>query len=159
ALSVPAIEDHHCRKEGYAGDRIECDEPGGRQFFAEENEVKLLVAPNQVGVKDLVVGHNGQRQHRNQQNQGSGYETLSAAERRTLRAGGSADQILLWQILLACNVNRKPDEHANTGGSESVMPANVLAEGADNEGCGNHSHIDGQVINLERIGASQVFRF
>src|SRR5882724_10156634 len=39
------------------------------------------------------------------------------------------------------------------------MPANGLAEGADDEWRGNHPCIYGQVINLERIRASQVFRF
>src|SRR3954465_5923416 len=54
-FSVPAIEDRDEREETDANDRVEGDEPGGRQGLAHEDEVELPVAPDEIGVKDLVI--------------------------------------------------------------------------------------------------------
>ena len=60
-LSIPTVEDRDDRKEANADDGIKGDKPGGGQLYTKEDEVELLVAPDEVGVEDLLVGNDRER--------------------------------------------------------------------------------------------------
>lgn len=68
-FAVPAIEDRDERQEADADEGVEGDEPRGRQFFAHEDEIELLIAPDEIGVEDLVVRHDRDGEHRNEEDE------------------------------------------------------------------------------------------
>ena len=69
ALAIPTVEEGDEREEADADDGIKGDEPGGGQLFAHEDEIELLVAPDEVGVEDLVVRHDRDGHHRDEKDQ------------------------------------------------------------------------------------------
>ena len=78
------------REEADADDGVERDEPGGGQFFAHEDEVELLVAPDEVGVEDLVVRHNRDGQDRDEQDERDDGAPVAAGELRARRGRRAA---------------------------------------------------------------------
>ncbi len=50
----PAIEERDEREEADADDRVERHEPRGGQLVAHEDEVELPIAPDEVGVENLM---------------------------------------------------------------------------------------------------------
>src|SRR3546814_4464349 len=69
-LAVPAVEEGDAGEEADADDRVEGHEPSGGKLGAHEGEVELLVAPDQVGVEDLVGGDDADGHHGNEQEEG-----------------------------------------------------------------------------------------
>src|SRR2546423_925620 len=86
-LPVPAIKDRDEREEGNADDGVERYEPGGRQFFAHENEVELLVAPDKIGVKDLVIRDDRDGKHGNEKDEAKRREQKRSLEGHQEMAG------------------------------------------------------------------------
>ncbi len=70
AFAIPTVEEGDEREEADADDGIEGDEPRGGQLFAHEDEIELLVAPDEVGIEDLVVRHDRDGHHRDENDQG-----------------------------------------------------------------------------------------
>ena len=81
ALEAPPFpeggdRDEHREAEG----GIERDQPARRHGVAHERQVELLVAPDEVGVEDLLVGQERDRHHRDQDAEREHPEVVLAIE-------------------------------------------------------------------------------
>src|SRR3954470_22620963 len=135
-LSVPAIKDRDDREEADADDRIETDEPGSGEFVAHEDEVELLVAPDEVGVKDLVVRNDRHGHDRDEQNERENGAPVARGElwlwdRRN--SGKARVVVTRSQIFLAREINADGEQHADPSRGKAVMPADFLSKRPDNE--------------------------
>src|SRR5262245_59158728 len=133
-LPIPAVKKRDERKEADADDRVESDEPGGGQLFAQEDEVELLIAPDEVGVKDLIVRHNRDGEYRNEEEERNDSAPVASGEFRSGRRCDGARLVFSGaKIFLAREVDGGGEEHADAGRGETVMPAVDFAKRADDE--------------------------
>lgn len=114
ALAVPAVEQSDDREEGDADHGVERDEPGGRQLGAEEVQVELRIAPHQIDVEDLVVRHDRDREHGDQQKQRGDREPVASVHRGGgRRIGGAGGLVLVREVFLSGEIDDEPDQHAD----------------------------------------------
>ena len=160
ALPIPTIKERDEREEADADNGVERDEPGGGQLFAKEDEVELLVAPDKVGVEDLVVRHDRDGEHRDEQDERNDRAPVASGEFRAARLRGRRSQRGLrfprradisgrrgrcrWRG--ACRRRRRRSRNASRN----------FAERANDERRGDDAGIDAEVENLEGVGAPEV---
>ena len=64
-FSRPESPEHdRAGKVTYRDDRVECNQPRRRHLVPEEDEVRVVLCPDQIGAKDLLVADNRNCQHR-----------------------------------------------------------------------------------------------
>ena len=94
----------------------------------------MLIAPDEVGVKDLIVRHNRNGEHRDEEDKRHDGAPVAPGEVRPGRGRDGARLVFSGaQIFLAREVDTRGEEHADAGRGETVMPAIDFAERADNE--------------------------
>src|SRR5437660_8171484 len=60
----PQPPEHDCADEKtYRHDRVERDEPGGRHFFTEENQIYVSLGPEEIRSEDLMVADDPHGDH------------------------------------------------------------------------------------------------
>ena len=118
----------------------------------------LLVGPDQVGVEDLVVADDGERQHRQQQDQ-QDHHLPFARGNRTARGRWSVfapARRIRRKPAAAAQIDHQRDQHADAGGPESVVPGDLLAERSGHQRGYDDPGVDAQVEDLEGVGAAFV---
>ena len=88
-LPIPTVKECDEREEADADDRIERDKPGRGQLFAQEDEIELLVAPDEIGVEDLIVRDDRDREHRDEEDERNDGAPVAPGEFRPARRGGA----------------------------------------------------------------------
>ena len=154
----PESPEHDRARETTDGqDGIERDQPGRRHFLSEEDEVGGFLGPDEVGVEDLLIADDREREHRQKREQRDDSHFFAMSERCFrgtfvfLDNGGIGRK-----IFSAEEINGQADQHADARGAEAPMPAINFAERAGDERRGNDTAVDEQVVNLESIGAPVV---
>src|SRR5205085_3846295 len=161
-FAVPAVEDCDEREETDAHNRIEGDEPGGRQRFAHKDEIELPVAPDEVAVENLVVRNQGDSHDRDEKDQreyGRPHAFGQLPLGRILYGGETRVVVARPQIFLAPQINADGEKHTDAGGGEAVVPPDLFAKRSDDERRQDHAGIDTEIENLKGIGAPEIFRF
>src|SRR5947209_9506114 len=62
------------------------------------------------------------------------------------------------QILLPCQKYSNRKQHPNASRSEPIMPGVLFTERPNNQRRRDHTRVDAEIENLERIGPAQIVR-
>ena len=110
--------------------------------------------PDEIGVEDLLVADDGDREHRQKREQRDDPHFFAMGHRCFRGALTLFDNRRIGRkIFPAGEINRQADQHADAGGAEAVVPAIHFAERAGDERRGDDTAVDEQIVNLEGISA------
>ncbi len=144
-------------KAGHRFHRRNRQQPGDRDPEAEDVEIHEVAPPEHPDIEALVVGHHHQREHRDQAEDRDHRAPLLCADWRLRRCGGGLSAGLLGrQVVASRKVGGKADHHADAGGGEAIVEAQLLAERAADQGRGDGSEVDRQHEQLEGLVAAHV---
>ena len=123
-------------------------------------QFERAVAPQQIGIEDLLIGQQADREHRDQQDGDAERDPVVAAH-----AVAGCDivvsnaRLLTRQIALACQIDGEPDQHADARRAESPVPPDLFAQRSCDQRRDDHARVDREIINLEGVGAAEIVGF
>ncbi len=124
---------------------------------AKEGELQISIAPEQIGVADLLVSDRPNRQHRQQRDEHR--DGLAFARRELWTLGLLAaphDHLLRRKMFSAKQVDHEPDQHADPGGPEAPVPSHLLGKAPGDDRRHDHRDLDPEHVELEGVGAAVV---
>src|SRR5262252_444597 len=111
----------------------------------------MLVAPDEIGVEDLLVGEERDSEDRDEDDEVKDAQPVLARERLAkLGIVGGRRQFLARQVTPAEEIDDEPDDHYHACTPEAVMPADLLSERPRDEGRNDDADVDEDVEDLER---------
>ena len=153
-LPCPECDGERCEGEYHKG--VKGLEPGHRDLALPNNEIDgpvgVVASPQRDGVALLLVGGPEHRDRQKQRDQRQDRAPFVAVERLLVESGGlGLVHLVRRQHGRGVEVESERDRHPDAGGGKSIMPAQLLAERAADEGREERTDIDTDV--KDRIGA------
>ena len=118
----------------------------------------LLVRPQCDGIAHLLVGcpEQGVRQEQHQQH--GDRAPFVAIERPRALDIAHLVHLVGWQARVGVEINREPDQHADSGGHEAVVPADFLAQRAAHQRGEECAEVDPDIEDRIRAIAARIAR-
>ena len=125
--------------------------------MAEQHQIGVAPRPQQIGVENLHVADDANRQHRQQRHKQDDGAPLSPGHRRGCGMVGARHHIGR-QITPPRQINAKAADHADARRGKAIVPAIDLAQRASDQRRRNRAATEDQRINLKGIGTPQIGR-
>ena len=147
--------EHDGRQDAQRADHgVERQQPRDGHLVAQELQVEIGLPPDDERVEHLLVADHRPGHEREQADQQADGLPIAGGERGSFRPVG--ESLRHRQPRPAVQIQGQSDQHANAGGSESEVPAHLLAERPADERRDDYGAGDRELKRLERRGAAEV---
>ena len=150
----PAPEQQHDRHQREAGEAVHGLHPGDGHVPAQHRQVDVIAHPQVVCVPFLGVDDPVQRQQRHQQEKC--HDGLALGSRQPRARGGGAGGLPGRKPCRTGRVEDEPEQHAEPGEAEAIVPAVALAEGPGDQWRDEHADVDHRIVDLDRVRAARI---
>ena len=122
-------EDDRAGEKTYRHNRVKRDQPGSWHRLAEEDEICAAFCPDKIGIENLLVADDCDRQHRQKKKQRNDRHLFAVYETRLGIFLFAFDNSRIGRKPFAAReINRETDQHADARRTKTILPADFFAQ-------------------------------